>query len=536
MMRVRTYAWLSVIASLAVIYHAFNSRGQFYPAMVYLSTSKISLVLLLNMGLATMCILWQLTKKIFLGTLRESEVERLNEQSWRELMEILFAITIFRQDFSMTFITMVTALFLVKTLHWLAQKRVEYIETTPAVTKLSHIRIVSFMGFLLLIDSLLLYNYMNHLIQTRQASGSLFFAFEYMILATTTVATFVKYVFYVRDMLMEGQWERKAVYTFYLELLRDLIHLTMYMCFFLMIFINYGVPLHLIRELYETFRNFKTRVADYIRYRNITSNMNDRFPDATLEELNGGDTICIICREEMTTAKKLTCGHLFHVNCLRSWLERQNTCPTCRALVVPPENGTSVAGSGYSQQGTSLASTSRGSQADPRTNGYVSQHQARLQAAVAAAAIYEKSFVYPSAPTLSRSHGHALFPPSYGPVSFISVDSQRESAANEWSQQHQYANMPFAYYPQSSFGPLGYPGANMPVGDGSRSNLSTSDTQLEAHRIFLQQQCEALQNQLKLLQSSKTQKVADGAKVSESKGKAISLENAQNGQAEGADF
>ncbi|KAL3366886.1 hypothetical protein AABB24_011549 [Solanum stoloniferum] len=357
-----------------------------------------------------------------------------------------------------------------------------------------------------------------------------------MILATTTVATFVKYVFYVRDMLMEGQWERKAVYTFYLELIRDLIHLTMYMCFFLMIFINYGVPLHLVRELYETFRNFKTRVADYIRYRKITSNMNDRFPDATLEELNGGDTICIICREEMTTAKKLTCGHLFHVNCLRSWLERQNTCPTCRALVVPPENGTSVAGSGYAQQGTSLASTSRGSQANPRTNGYVSQHQARLQAAVAAAAIYEKSFVYPSAPTLSRSHGYALFPPSYGAVSSVSVDSERESAANEWPQQHQYANMPFAYYPQTSFGPLGYPGANMPFGDSSWSNLSTSDTHLEAHRIFLQQQCEALQNQLKLLQSSKTQKAADGAKVSESKGKAISLENAQNGQAAGADI
>ena len=37
---------------------------------------------------------------------------------------------------------------------------------------------------------------------------------------------------------------------------------------------------------YETFRNFKIRVADYIRYRKITSNMNDRFPDATAEELN----------------------------------------------------------------------------------------------------------------------------------------------------------------------------------------------------------------------------------------------------------
>lgn len=65
------------------------------------------------------------------------------------------------------------------------------------------------------------------------------------------------------------------------------------------------------------------------------------------------DATCIICREEMTTAKKLLCGHLFHVHCLRSWLERQNTCPTCRAPVVPPENGTSTAGTraGGHQQG-----------------------------------------------------------------------------------------------------------------------------------------------------------------------------------------
>jgi len=59
---------------------------------------------------------------------------------------------------------------------------------------------------------------------------------RYMILATTTVSTFVKYVFYVSDMLMEGQWEKKPVYTFYLELIRDLLHLSMYLCFFLVIF------------------------------------------------------------------------------------------------------------------------------------------------------------------------------------------------------------------------------------------------------------------------------------------------------------
>jgi hypothetical protein len=59
---------------------------------------------------------------------------------------------------------------------------------------------------------------------------------RYMILATTTVSTFVKYVFYVSDMLMEGQWEKKPIYTFYLEFVRDLLHLSMYLCFFLVIF------------------------------------------------------------------------------------------------------------------------------------------------------------------------------------------------------------------------------------------------------------------------------------------------------------
>uniref|UniRef100_A0A3B6NR83 RING-type domain-containing protein n=1 Tax=Triticum aestivum TaxID=4565 RepID=A0A3B6NR83_WHEAT len=63
--------------------------------------------------------------------------------------------------------------------------------------------------------------------------------------------------------------------------------------------------------------------------------MNGRFLDATTDELNVSDVTCIICCEETTTAKKLLCGHLFHVHCLRSWRERQNTCPTCRSPIAP---------------------------------------------------------------------------------------------------------------------------------------------------------------------------------------------------------
>ncbi|PWA91275.1 Zinc finger, RING/FYVE/PHD-type [Artemisia annua] len=532
MMKLQTYAGLSVIATLAVIYHAFSSRGQFYPATVYLSTSKVCLVLLLNMGLVIMCIMWQLTKKIFLGSLREAEVERLNEQAWREVMEILFAITIFRQDFSVMFLAMVTALLLIKSLHWLAQKRVDYIETTPTVPMLSHIRIVSFMGFLLLVDCLFLYNSVKYLIQTRQASVSLFFSFEYMILATTTISTFVKYVFYVSDMLMEGQWEKKAVYTFYLELIRDLLHLSMYLCFFLAIFVNYGVPLHLIRELYETFRNFKLRIADYIRYRKITSNMNDRFPDATPEELNASDATCIICREEMTTAKKLVCGHLFHVHCLRSWLERQHTCPICRAPVIQNEGGTSTTRSrvGANRQGANSSNTSPQDQTgDAAGSGNISRQQKRVQAAAAAASIYQKSFVYPSpSSSLTWSSGHALPPNQTTPGTGIN------NAASSSEIDNSIPNNPATY---SSFQlPVQVQGVNPNLEDAWATNLQLSVTQLEAQKRIIQNQIEVLQDQLQLIQKPATEKssVAESSSstsswemdlpvtTSDSKGKAVS--------------
>lgn len=40
-------------------------------------------------------------------------------------------------------------------------------------------------------------------------------------------------------------------------------------------------------------------------------------------------------RETVDSGKKLSCGHIFHFHCLRSWLERQHTCPTCRADIDP---------------------------------------------------------------------------------------------------------------------------------------------------------------------------------------------------------
>ncbi|KAL7715562.1 E3 ubiquitin protein ligase hrd-1 [Entamoeba marina] len=45
------------------------------------------------------------------------------------------------------------------------------------------------------------------------------------------------------------------------------------------------------------------------------------------------DRTCIICRDEMVEGVRLKCGHCFHADCIKDWLERSTNCPVCRSEV-----------------------------------------------------------------------------------------------------------------------------------------------------------------------------------------------------------
>lgn len=44
----------------------------------------------------------------------------------------------------------------------------------------------------------------------------------------------------------------------------------------------------------------------------------------------------------VTASKKLPCNHIFHTSCLRSWFQRQQTCPTCRLNILRPTTQTTT--------------------------------------------------------------------------------------------------------------------------------------------------------------------------------------------------
>ncbi|XP_034546052.1 E3 ubiquitin-protein ligase synoviolin [Notolabrus celidotus] len=338
MVRAALVTATSLALTGAVVAHAYLLKHQFYPTVVYLTKSSPSMAVLYIQAFVLVFLLGKFMRKVFFGQLRAAEMEHLIERSWYAVTETCLAFTVFRDDFSPRFVALFTLLLFLKCFHWLAEDRVDFMERSPNISWVFHMRVLSLMGLLAILDFL----FVNHACQsiiTRGASVQLVFGFEYAILLTMVLTTFIKYVLHTVDLQSENPWDNKAVYMLYTELFTGFIKVLLYIAFMTIMIKVHTFPLFAIRPMYLAMRQFKKAVTDAIMSRRAIRNMNTLYPDATPEDLQASDNVCIICREEMVTgAKKLPCNHIFHSSCLRSWFQRQQTCPTCRMDVLRASN------------------------------------------------------------------------------------------------------------------------------------------------------------------------------------------------------
>ncbi|KAF8972937.1 hypothetical protein BDZ97DRAFT_1900798 [Flammula alnicola] len=363
--RVFFYTFVSLVSVSAVIINALKNYSNFYSVAIYLSKSSRSVWwVLANFGILLALLCGHIVQRIFFGSLRPNEVERLYDRLWFFITESLLAFTIFRDEFDTPFALMFGFLLFVKSFHWLASDRIEWMDQRPypGPPLLFHFRMTVLFAVLWITDCIMFLFAVEHTL-TAGVGGMVLFASEYGILMASVMNTILKYLLSTYDLRRAGRrggenappWENKSMWIFYIELATDFLKLTTYLVFFIIIITFYGLPLNIVRDVYITARSFVTRLRALHRYQTATRNMDQRYPNATEEELSGmSDRTCIICREEMvspgtqesqvhpegpnTTPKKLPCGHIFHFYCLRSWLERQQSCPTCRRNVLETTN------------------------------------------------------------------------------------------------------------------------------------------------------------------------------------------------------
>ncbi|ORY89354.1 hypothetical protein BCR35DRAFT_300503 [Leucosporidium creatinivorum] len=362
--RLQLYGIVSSTCFVWAVVNAFRVRSNFYSAAVYLSKSNACMMILWNQGIYQTVLFGKLMQAIFFGELRMIEVERLQERGWFAVTETLLALTIFKDEFESSFVLLFVSLLFLKVFHWLASDRVEMMEQSAQVTRLAHARMLGLLSILWVLDACLIVFAVESIL-LEGPTVMIMFASEYMILLATVWSITMKYIINCIDLRSEVPWEDKSVWGLYVDLAADFFKLVNYITFFALILTFYGLPLNILRDVYITLRSFILKCRDLARYRAATRNMDTLYPDATLAEMDAmADKTCIICREDMEfrgqrpvaegeepappppppvgpndTPKKLPCGHVFHFHCLRSWLERQQSCPTCRRPVLPSERG-----------------------------------------------------------------------------------------------------------------------------------------------------------------------------------------------------
>ncbi|KAG2248633.1 hypothetical protein Bca4012_088063 [Brassica carinata] len=241
----------------------------------------------------------------------------------------------------------------------LARDRLERLNASPSSTPRTYFRAYSVLFLVLSVDFL----WIKLALMTYSTIGSsvyLLLLFEPCSIAFETLQALLIHGFQLLDMWINhlavknsdcrkskfldsmtagSLLEWKDLLNRHLGFVLDMATLVMALAHFLYIWWLHGLAFPVVDAVLLLYvrallRVILKRIKGYIKLRTALGSLHAALPDATSEEFRAYDDECAICREPMGKAKKLHCNHLFHLGCLRSWLDQGlnevDSCPTCR--------------------------------------------------------------------------------------------------------------------------------------------------------------------------------------------------------------
>lgn len=151
-------------------------------------------------------------------------------------------------------------------------------------------------------------------------------------------------------------WEAKAYYVRGIKIAASLLELlaNCRMMYLLYIFTN-QFPLTGLPGVFFSIKTLTTQIVQLRKFIKAADALETAVENATQQDLSEADSSCIVCFETMYSVeeydrkhphkplnkrrhpKKLLCGHILHMGCLKQWLERSDSCPMCRRKVMIAE-------------------------------------------------------------------------------------------------------------------------------------------------------------------------------------------------------
>ncbi|KAH9647680.1 E3 ubiquitin protein ligase RIN2 [Citrus sinensis] len=320
--------------------------------------SYATVSLLANFVLNVFVLINLCLKTIFFGELYPAETRKFVERLINYViykgtfLPLVIPPTVFQAGLWSVWLTVLCSL---KMFQALARDRLERLNASPSATPWTYFRVFSALLFVLAVDIFWIRMCLL-LFKTLDSSMFLLLFFEPLSVAFETMQLLDIWLHHSAgnstncarskffDTLAAGsllEWKGILIRNFGFFL--DMATLLMALGHYIHIWWLRGMAFHLVDAI--LFLNIRVnicallsaiikRIKGFIKLRIALGHLHAALPDATSEELRAYDDECAICREPMAKAKKLLCNHLFHLACLRSWLDQglneMYSCPTCR--------------------------------------------------------------------------------------------------------------------------------------------------------------------------------------------------------------
>uniref|UniRef100_A0A8C7V350 E3 ubiquitin-protein ligase AMFR n=1 Tax=Oncorhynchus mykiss TaxID=8022 RepID=A0A8C7V350_ONCMY len=314
---------------------------------------------LVNTAFCSLMLIAKMIQCMVFGPLRVSEKQHLKDKFWNfifyKFIFIFGVLNVQMVEEVVMWCLWFSALVFLHLMVQLCKDRFEYLSFSPTTSMNSHVRVLTLLVSLLLgccglavVCGLLGAAHGMHTLS--------FMAAECLLVTVRTGHVIMRYTIHLWDLNHPGTWESKGSYIYYTDFIMELSMLSLdlmhhiHMLLFGNIWLSMA-SLVIFMQLRYLFHEVQRRIRRHKNYLRVINNMEARFAVATAEELVANNDDCAICWDTMQTARKLPCGHLFHNSCLRSWLEQDTSCPTCRMSLNISGDGGPARGQ---QQGAGL--------------------------------------------------------------------------------------------------------------------------------------------------------------------------------------
>lgn len=330
------YIILTYVVTTYILVDKFLQEGQLVTFSLYLFKSKSYLSMLMNLVIATYFLGGKFLLWLFFNNVRTSEFAGVADKLKMKIFSMFILFMTMRPTIDISRILMILHVYFVMLVNMLSFNRAAYLIKADQDNRRGQFKILLLYSFLFFVNhisyiivsnplkalgiDLLSLSFDVNVSQSFTGNDSLIyciFSSELLFIQFKLFIKFMKLSVEMTELHMKKHWEYNQLSLNVLNLFRYFFKVLLEIKFCYIITKTGVFPVFIFIDVfYSVWHLFKqfAKIYEYITLNRLISQLNDYVEDPSDNIAHTNNCICL---EEVKIGKKLPCGHVFHLSCIK---------------------------------------------------------------------------------------------------------------------------------------------------------------------------------------------------------------------------